>query len=643
MVRAPRSGDLIEKKMIAKEEPSDPAAHVQHGACEAVVESLAGMELIRQVAAADVRSHACGRQDGEIPQHVLAALARTEVVSCLARHAEMARIDGTTVASRQPRQQQGPPRQRGLAPAGRARQTWRPQENVQQSMQFSCQTDTSWRTLRRRQVQPEEIKHTDVIVAGSAATSKHHRRSQPAVCSVGIEIEPAVVTLEGLESSFSALEEKLQALSGRELAEATGSLAVELLTGWDKEVLELERRLDETPAAALARCSPSCRFGNEEEAFARKKSCMSRAGALREQLQRLIAFGGKLVDGLSAVVCPAREADEVGDTAHGHSEAVVEEKHPAEEEDSEKYDDPYEDADEDDDDDDDSVAEAEDPPAIVTTTEEPPFAVIEAVVAAVDTADDPHEVAAVVETEVVLPEAPPATQIAGDADKGNSRIAQDASKAKESQETEDSAQVSPCPPSRRTVLLGCLRELFLDLASLLDWYPSSEAEQLAKAELLSEQLPRLQSVFVDAIVDAVLLDTAAELTRLDIVRELRRTASTKWSPFYRETVVQEPLLSPAVAHEVVSTVVPSPAHLAACVEVPPSDSALTESASPVVASERPVAKPRLQELLPHVVDGPLEDVSLFVAQCARLEDELCHRYGVSDISGDVAWNASAPF
>lgn len=65
-----------------------------------------------------------------------------------------------------------------------------------------------------------------------------------------------------------------------------------------------------------------------------------------------------------------------------------------------------------------------------------------------------------------------------------------------------------------------LRELLQDAADLAEWFPTGEGEKFAKAALLAEQLPRLLEQLEDFVIGAVLEDTAAELTRLGITREL---------------------------------------------------------------------------------------------------------------------------
>merc|ERR1712014_80877 len=67
---------------------------------------------------------------------------------------------------------------------------------------------------------------------------------------------------------------------------------------------------------------------------------------------------------------------------------------------------------------------------------------------------------------------------------------------------------------------GSLRTLLFDVAELIDWYPACEQEKMGKAAVLADQLPCLLETLEDAVVDAVLVDTVAELTRLDVTRAM---------------------------------------------------------------------------------------------------------------------------
>lgn len=68
--------------------------------------------------------------------------------------------------------------------------------------------------------------------------------------------------------------------------------------------------------------------------------------------------------------------------------------------------------------------------------------------------------------------------------------------------------------------LSQLRDLLLEAADLVNWYPVSEEDQLAKAAMLADDVPRLVELLEDAVVDVVMLDTAKELTRIELVQKL---------------------------------------------------------------------------------------------------------------------------
>lgn len=72
----------------------------------------------------------------------------------------------------------------------------------------------------------------------------------------------------------------------------------------------------------------------------------------------------------------------------------------------------------------------------------------------------------------------------------------------------------------RQEVLEDLRSLLLDAASLADWSPPSSDEALARAALLDSELPYFLDMLEDAVLDEVLCDTAHEMTRLQMLREL---------------------------------------------------------------------------------------------------------------------------
>mmetsp|Transcript_37947 Transcript_37947/g.109490 ORF Transcript_37947/g.109490 Transcript_37947/m.109490 type:complete len:426 (+) Transcript_37947:180-1457(+) len=113
---------------------------------------------------------------------------------------------------------------------------------------------------------------------------------------------------------------------------------------------------------------------------------------------------------------------------------------------------------------------------------------------------------------------PPASTGSAEAD---SELREQAGSAMEAEARPDLGHAESPPPgcNQSAALLG-LRELMADAAELIDWYPASEEERLAKAALLADQLPVLLGALEDGVVDAVLEDTVAELTRIGIAREL---------------------------------------------------------------------------------------------------------------------------
>lgn len=87
------------------------------------------------------------------------------------------------------------------------------------------------------------------------------------------------------------------------------------------------------------------------------------------------------------------------------------------------------------------------------------------------------------------------------------------------------AAVSQVRNSRELLLetespLNFLRALLLDASRVTEWYPQDESSKLEKAAILGEQVPQMLDALEAAVLDAVLFDTARELTRLDISRTL---------------------------------------------------------------------------------------------------------------------------
>jgi len=70
-----------------------------------------------------------------------------------------------------------------------------------------------------------------------------------------------------------------------------------------------------------------------------------------------------------------------------------------------------------------------------------------------------------------------------------------------------------------------LRLLLADAVEIVDWYTSSEDEKLAMAELLPGALPRLLDTLENEVLNVVLEDTVAELTRVGNTRELHGVPS----------------------------------------------------------------------------------------------------------------------
>jgi len=87
-----------------------------------------------------------------------------------------------------------------------------------------------------------------------------------------------------------------------------------------------------------------------------------------------------------------------------------------------------------------------------------------------------------------------------------------------------------------------LRSLLADAVEIVDWYPASEDEKLAKAELLSSTLPRLLETLENGVLNVVLEDTVAELTRIGITKELDGVPLALPAASRAGNITDEPLL-----------------------------------------------------------------------------------------------------
>eukprot|EP00933_Yihiella_yeosuensis_P029968 TRINITY_DN23623_c0_g1_i2.p1 TRINITY_DN23623_c0_g1~~TRINITY_DN23623_c0_g1_i2.p1 ORF type:complete len:474 (+),score=103.47 TRINITY_DN23623_c0_g1_i2:188-1609(+) len=84
-------------------------------------------------------------------------------------------------------------------------------------------------------------------------------------------------------------------------------------------------------------------------------------------------------------------------------------------------------------------------------------------------------------------------------------------------------------------LLEHLRSLLLDCSELTNWCPSADDQKLAKASILADDVPRLIEELENAVLDAVLVDTVAELTRVSLVREIHKSGENRSSfDFFEE-------------------------------------------------------------------------------------------------------------
>jgi len=66
-----------------------------------------------------------------------------------------------------------------------------------------------------------------------------------------------------------------------------------------------------------------------------------------------------------------------------------------------------------------------------------------------------------------------------------------------------------------------LRTWLLNAVELVDWYPVTEEDKLAKAALLADDVSAVLSQLEAAVLDVILADTAVSLTHIEIARELR--------------------------------------------------------------------------------------------------------------------------
>merc|ERR1711924_205809 len=92
--------------------------------------------------------------------------------------------------------------------------------------------------------------------------------------------------------------------------------------------------------------------------------------------------------------------------------------------------------------------------------------------------------------------------------------------------------------------------LLLEASALGEWQPLPTAASPAarppsdvRKLVLGEQVPRLLRSLESAVLDAILLDTAAELSRLDITKAWRSEASLTAAPPPRMEAGEEEVLA----------------------------------------------------------------------------------------------------